>query len=130
MSMNDLLSDMITRVRNGQSAHLAQVTTNYSSKLLKGVLSVLQDEGFIRQYEEVQDSSGKLGLVIALKYFEGKPVIRRIERISKPGRRVYAKRDALPTVDNGLGIVILTTSQGVVPGYKAQHGGELLCKVA
>lgn len=130
MSMNDLLSDMLTRVRNGQKARLARVSAP-ASKLLGNVLEVLQREGYIRGYER-RDEGGKGYFDIELKYHEGIPVIKEIRRVSKPGRRVYTSVDDLSPVHNGLGIAILSTSQGVLSDYEARQkhvGGEYLCSV-
>ncbi len=130
MAMNDLLSDMLTRIRNGQKARLARVSAP-ASKLLGNVLDVLQREGYIRGYER-RDEDGKGYYDIELKYYEGQPSIKEIKRVSKPGRRVYTNIDAIKPVHNGLGIAILSTSQGVLSDYEARQkhvGGEYLCSV-
>lgn len=131
MSCNDLLSDMIARIRNGQRAKKSTITSP-SSKVLKGVLEVLQAEGYIRGYSEKEVSKGKKELEIELKYFEGQPVIKEIKRLSTSGKRVYSAVDKLPKFFNGLGIVVLTTPKGIMSDYgarKANVGGELLCSV-
>jgi small subunit ribosomal protein S8 len=131
MAMNDLLSDMIARIRNGQMARLAVIKCPHS-KLLLNVLAVLKEEGFVREYREMKADSGHAEIEIELKYDEGQPVIREIKRVSKSGRRTYSKITKMPKVHNGLGISILSTSKGVVSDFKARHlgvGGEVLCKV-
>jgi small subunit ribosomal protein S8 len=131
MSMSDTLSDMLTRIRNGQMARLA-VVTSPSSKLRKNVLEALQREGYIRGYTEVQKGEAQATLEIELKYHEGEGAIRKIERVSTPGRRVYAGIKDLPRVFNGLGVSILSTPRGVLSDNeaRAQHvGGEVLCRV-
>ena len=133
MTMSDPLGDMLTRIRNGQSARKA-VVSSPASKLRSNVLEVLKREGYIRGYsqsahERVVNASE---LAIELKYYEGEPVIREIKRVSKPGRRVYAKIKDLPRVYNGLGIAILSTPQGVMSDNEARAanvGGEVLCHV-
>jgi small subunit ribosomal protein S8 len=131
MSMTDPLGDMLTRIRNGQTAKKSAVTSP-SSKLRACVLDVLQREGFIRGYSEVELRPGVRELKIELKYHEGQPVIREISRVSKPGRRVYSKIKDLPRVYNGLGVAILSTPRGVISDAEARDahvGGEVLCKV-
>lgn len=130
MAMNDLLSDMIARIKNGQNARLSHIMAPYS-KLLVSVLEVLQREGYIMGHE-VQEENNKKSIEIQLKYFEGDPVIRRIKRVSKPGRRTYAPIKKLEPIHNGLGISILSTSSGVMSDYEARMkniGGEVLCSV-
>ena len=131
MSMSDTLGDMLTRIRNGQMANLAVVDCP-SSKHRKNVLDTLTREGYIRGYTETQKGAGQGMLEIELKYHEGSPAIRKIERVSKPGRRVYAGIKDLGRVFNGLGISILSTPRGVLSDNeaRAQHvGGEVLCRV-
>lgn len=131
MSMTDPLGDMLTRIRNGQTAKKNAVTSP-ASKLRACVLDVLQREGFIRGYSEVELRPGIRELRIELKYHEGQPVIREISRVSKPGRRVYSKIKDLPRVYNGLGVAILSTPRGVISDAEARDahvGGEVLCKV-
>jgi small subunit ribosomal protein S8 len=131
MSMTDPLGDMLTRIRNGQTAKKNAVTSP-ASKLRACVLDVLQREGFIRGYSEVELRPGIRELRIELKYHEGQPVIREISRVSKPGRRVYSSIKDLPRVYNGLGVAILSTPRGVISDAEARDahvGGEVLCKV-
>jgi small subunit ribosomal protein S8 len=129
--MSDTLGDMLTRIRNGQMAHLAVVACP-SSKHRKSVLDTLTREGYIRGYTEVQKGTAQGLLEIELKYHEGAPAIRKIERVSKPGRRVYTGVEKLPRVFNGLGISILSTPRGVLSDNEARAqrvGGEVLCRV-
>ncbi|MDH3354567.1 MAG: 30S ribosomal protein S8 [Chromatiales bacterium] len=131
MSMTDPIADMLTRVRNGQSAAKMEVSMPLS-KLKKSVAVVLKDEGYISDFNE-QDIDGKPTLNITLKYFQGKPVIEMIKRVSRPGRRVYKSGKDLPTVQNGLGVAIISTSAGLMTdraARKAGHGGEVICTVA
>lgn len=131
MSMIDPLGDMITRIRNAQMRSKSKVTTP-ASKLRRSVLDVLAAEGYIRGYSSVDYDGGKSEFEIELKYFDGEPVIRQIQRISKPGRRVYASVKTLPTVNNGLGVSIVSTPKGVMPDWQAREenvGGEVLCRV-
>ncbi len=130
MSMNDILSDTVTRIRNGQKARLHTVEAIYS-KLNKGVCDVLKQEGFINDVT-VSGTSTKPMLNIELKYHEDQPVISKIKRISKPGRREYSPVSDLPKVNNGLGISIITTSSGVMSDAQARAknvSGEILCEV-
>ena len=129
--MNDPLGDMLTRIRNAQMRGKSTVRTP-ASKLRAWVLDVLASEGYIRGYERVTSASGHEELEIALKYFDGTPVIRELARVSKPGRRVYAGADALPQVRNGLGVSIVSTPKGVMSDAAARNanvGGEVLCTV-
>lgn len=131
MSMTDTLGDMLTRIRNGQMANMPVVNCP-SSKLRKNVLEALRREGYIRGYTEVQKSGSQATLDIELKYHEGSGAIRKIERISTPGRRVYAGIGDLGRVFNGLGVWILSTPRGVLSDNEArtEHvGGEVLCRV-
>lgn len=131
MSAIDPIGDMLTRIRNAQERGKSKVTSP-ASRLRERVLEVLQNEGFIRGFATVTKAQGKSEIEIELKYFDGTPVIREIHRVSKPGRRVYASVDTLPTVYNGLGISILSTPKGVMSDSdaRAQHvGGEVLCTV-
>jgi small subunit ribosomal protein S8 len=131
MAVTDTLSDLLTRIRNGQMARMA-VVTSPSSKLRKNVLEALQREGYIRGYTEVQKGETQPMLEIELKYHEGEGAIRKIERVSTPGRRVYAGIKDLGRVFNGLGVSILSTPRGVLSDNeaRAQHvGGEVLCRV-
>ena len=131
MSMNDPLGDMLTRIRNAQMRRKSKVMTPGSS-LRKHVLDVLESEGYIRGYATTELGNGRTEFDIELKYHEGEPVIRTIERVSKPGRRVYSAVDAMPRVANGLGITIMSTPKGVMADHSARDanvGGEVLCKV-
>ena len=131
MTMSDPLGDMLTRIRNAQMRSQSKVSSP-ASRLRASVLDVLKTEGYIRGYASVEHKDGKNELEIELKYFDGAPVIREIERVSKPGRRVYASVKALPRVNNGLGISILSTPKGVMADHDAREhnvGGEILCTV-
>ncbi len=131
MSMTDPLGDMLTRIRNAQMRGKSVVNTP-ASKLRRRVLDVLESEGFIRGYTEVEHAGNKPEFEISLKYFEGRPVIKEIKRISKPGRRVYSQASKLPRVGNGLGISIVSTPKGVMSDSVARDnnvGGEVLCQV-
>ena len=129
--MNDPIGDMLTRIRNGQMRGKAAVETP-ASKLRGWVLDVLSDEGYIRGYEKKDGKDGHPAFNIELKYYEGPPVIREVKRVSKPGRRVYLGSNDIPTVRQGLGVSIVSTSQGVMSDAKARAaniGGEVLCTV-
>jgi len=131
MSITDTLGDMLTRIRNGQMANMPVVICP-ASKLRKNVLEALKREGYIRGYTEVQKGASQATLEIELKYHEGEGAIRKIERISTPGRRVYAGIGDLGRVFNGLGVWILSTPRGVLSDNEArtEHvGGEVLCRV-
>ena len=131
MSMSDPIADMLTRIRNAQSVEKTVVAMP-ASKLKVAIAQVLQDEGYIDGFA-VRSNDGKNELEIALKYYAGRPVIERIERVSRPGLRVYKGRDAIPQVMNGLGVAIVTTPKGVMTDRKARQtgvGGEVLCYVA
>ena len=131
MSMSDPIADMLTRIRNAQSVE-KPVVSMPSSKLKVAIAQVLKDEGYIGDYA-VRENSGKPELDIALKYYAGRPVIGRIERVSTPGLRVYKGKDELPRVLNGLGVAIVSTPKGVMTDRKARAsnvGGEVLCIVA
>jgi small subunit ribosomal protein S8 len=131
MSMSDPIADMLTRIRNAQIVDKAAVTMP-SSKIKVAIAQVLKDEGYIDGFA-VRADGGKSELEIALKYYAGRPVIERIERVSRPGLRIYRGRDALPQVMNGLGVAIVTTPKGVMTDRKARAsgiGGEVLCYVA
>jgi small subunit ribosomal protein S8 len=130
MTMSDPLGDMLTRIRNAQMRKKTKVTTP-GSRLRERVLDVLQAEGYIRGYSQL-DEDGKAELEIELKYYDGQPVIREIERVSRPGRRVYASVKNIPRVSNGLGVSILSTPKGVMSDAEARDqnvGGEVLCRV-
>jgi small subunit ribosomal protein S8 len=131
MSIQDPLGDMLTRIRNAQERGKSKVNCP-ASKLRFRVLDVLKQEGYIRDYSTVQMGKAKAEIEIELKYFDGAPVIREIHRVSKPGRRIYASVDTLPTVYNGLGISILSTPKGVMSDNDARAqnvGGEVICTV-
>ncbi|MBS7698188.1 30S ribosomal protein S8 [Chelatococcus sp. YT9] len=131
MSINDPLGDMLTRIRNAQMRRRGKVGTP-GSRLRARVLDVLQQEGYIRGYSTTEYGNGRTEFEIELKYFDGTPVIRSIQRVSKPGRRVYASVDNMPRVADGLGITILSTPRGVMADHQAREnnvGGEVLCKV-
>ncbi len=131
MSMSDPIADMLTRIRNAQSVAKSAVTMP-SSKLKVAIAQVLKDEGYIDGFA-VKNDGAKSELEISLKYYAGRPVIERIERVSRPGLRIYRGRDTLPQVMNGLGVAIVTTPKGVMTDRKARQagvGGEVLCFVA
>jgi len=131
MSMTDPIADMLTRIRNAQMVGHAEVSMP-CSKLKVSIARVLKDEGYIEDFAVGEDKSMKL-LRIGLKYYAGRPVIERLERVSKPGLRVYKGRDNIPRVMNGLGVAIVSTSRGVMTDRKARAdgvGGEVLCIVA
>lgn len=131
MSMTDPIADLLTRIRNGLAANKKAVVCP-SSKVKTAILSVLKDEGFIKDFSAT-DIDGKPALSIELKYFEGKPVIDSIKRVSRPGLRVYKANNDLPKVLGGLGVAIISTSKGVMTdrsARKAGHGGEVICYVS
>lgn len=131
MAMTDPIGDMLTRIRNGQMAKLSSVECPVSA-FRRRILEVLQREGYIRGFSEEERGAGQASFTIELKYHEGQPAIRRIDRVSTPGRRVYARIKDLPRVYNGLGISILSTPQGVMSDNEARAahvGGEVLCRV-
>jgi len=128
--MTDPIADLLTRIRNGLHASKVDVSMR-SSKQKQAIAQVLKDEGFISDFS-VEDDNGKLNLTIVLKYFDGKPVIEKIKRVSRPGLRIYKGGNELPKVMGGLGIAIISTSQGLMSdraARKAGHGGEVLCTV-
>ncbi|NJM13347.1 MAG: 30S ribosomal protein S8 [Synechococcaceae cyanobacterium SM1_2_3] len=132
MSMTDPIADMLTRIRNAQRAAKTQVSMP-TSKLKVAIAQVLRDEGYIADFVVVQTTPGKADLTIALKYFEGRPVIERIQRISRPGLRMFRGKDELPKVMGGLGVAIISTPKGLMSDRAARaagHGGEVLCAVA
>ena len=129
--MTDPIADMLTRIRNAQSSEKKSVAMP-ASKLKSAIAQVLKDEGYIEDFA-VREGEGKPQLEIGLKYYDGKPVIERIERVSRPGLRIYRPKDELPKVMNGLGVAIVSTSRGVMTDRKARGmgvGGEVLCIVA
>ncbi len=128
--MNDPIGDMLTRIRNAQMRKRPTVTTPASTHRAR-VLDVLQSEGYIRGYSETE-LNGKTEFQIELKYFDGQPVIREIQRVSKPGRRVYSSVRNIPRVADGLGVSILSTPKGVMADHEARNqnvGGEVICRV-
>ena len=131
MQVNDPVGDLIARINNAQMRKKPKVSTP-GSRLRVSVLDVLRNEGYIRGYAQVDHSDGRSELEIELKYFDGEPVIREINRISKPGRRVYVAVRNLPRINNGLGVAILSTPKGVMADHDARDanvGGEVLCTV-
>ncbi|SNC58352.1 30S ribosomal protein S8 [Sodalis endosymbiont of Henestaris halophilus] len=131
MSMQDPIADMLTRIRNGQSANKTAVFMP-SSKLKMAIANLLKEEGFIKDYNKVEVGTNP-ALKLVLKYFQGKPVIERIQRISRPGLRIYKKKDMLPKVMAGLGIAVISTSKGIMTDRAARQaglGGEIICYVA
>ena len=131
MSMSDPVADMLTRIRNGQMAGHSKVNMP-SSKLKVALAKVLTDEGFISTFS-IKEDEGKAELSVDLKYFDGKPVIDMIKRVSRPGLRVYKNKDELPNVIGGLGIAVISTSKGIMTDRDARQagvGGEVICYVA
>ena len=130
MPMNDPVGDLLTRIRNAQMRNKSKVSSP-GSKLRESLLEVLKNEGYIRGYAVVE-KDGRSELEIELKYFDGEPVIREIERVSKPGRRVYTSVKNMPRINNGLGVAIVSTPKGVMADHDARDanvGGEILCTV-
>ncbi len=130
MSMQDPIADMLTRIRNGQAANKVAVNMP-SSKLKVAIANVLAEEGFIESVKVLEGK--KPELEITLKYFQGKPVVESIQRVSRPGLRIYKRKDELPRVMGGLGVAVISTSQGVMTDRKAREvglGGEVICYVA
>jgi len=131
MSMTDPIADLLTRIRNAQQARKQEVTMA-ASKVKMAVVRVLKDEGYVADFR-VENEGGKSTLTVALKYFEGRPVIDRLERVSRPGLRIYRGKDELPKVLGGMGTVIVSTPKGVMTDKQARsigQGGEVLCIVA
>jgi len=131
MSMTDPIADLLTRIRNAQLARKSEVSVG-SSRLKQAVLKVLKDEGYVADFRIASDG-GKSTITIALKYFDGRPVIDRLERVSPPGLRIYRGKDELPKVLGGMGTVIVSTPKGVMTDKQARaigQGGEVLCIVA
>ncbi|MEZ5814760.1 MAG: 30S ribosomal protein S8 [Alphaproteobacteria bacterium] len=131
MAMSDPLGDMLARIRNGQMANKSVIECPHS-KLRENVCAVLAEEGFIRAYKKVEGENNKNTLQIELKYAEGRGVIRKLDRVSKPGRRVYKNVKDMPRFYNGLGVLIVSTPQGLMTDHKARAanvGGEVLCQV-
>ena len=131
MSMTDPIADLLTRIRNAQSARKTEVSLA-SSRVKRAIVKVLKDEGYVGDFR-VGDDAGKSTLTIELKYYEGRPVIDRLERVSRPGLRIYRGKNELPKVLGGLGTVIVSTPKGVMTDREARatgQGGEVLCIVA
>ena len=131
MTLADPIGDMITRIRNAQLRTLYNVKIP-SSKFRAKILEVLKQEGYISNYKLLSDSKNKNSLVVDLKYQNGLPVIKEIKRISKPGRRIYARADSIPKIQNGLGLAIVSTSKGIMSDNDARIkkvGGEIICRV-
>lgn len=132
MSMHDPISDMLTRIRNAQTSEKVSVEIPFST-LKKSIANVLLEEGYIAGIEVTGDKASNKKLVLDLKYYQGKAVIERIERVSKPSLRVYRDKNSLPQVLGGLGVAIVSTSQGMMTDHKARSlslGGEVICVVA
>ncbi len=131
MSMSDPISDLLTRIRNAQMVSKANVSIP-SSKVKVAIAQVLKDEGYIEDFA-VDGEAKKPTVKVRLKYYQGRPVIERIERVSRPGLRVYRAKDELPKILGGMGVAIISTSQGVMTDRQARaagHGGEVLCIVS
>ena len=131
MAFNDALSDMLARIKNAHKARKS-FTACYKSKLNSNVLSVLKEEGYIRDFKNIEIRKGISNIQIDLKYYNGTPVIKNIKRVSKPGRRVYSRATSIPKFQNGLGVSILSTPKGVMTDNEARKnnlGGEIICKV-
>jgi small subunit ribosomal protein S8 len=130
MSMSDPIADMLTRIRNAQATEKQTVSVP-ASKVKRAIAQVLKDEGYIEDFA-LRDQEGKAFIEIGLKYYAGKPVIEKLERVSRPGLRIYKGRDDIPRVMNGLGVAIVSTSKGVMTDRRAREtgiGGEVLCVV-
>ena len=131
MTFVDPIGDMLTRIRNGQMRSLDKINIPYSNFRLK-ILEVLKNEGYIIDFKTDKSDENKKLIKVDLKYYEGRPVIREIKRISKPGRRVYSRADSIPRVHSGLGLAILSTSKGVMSDSEAiknNLGGEIICRI-
>ena len=132
MSMTDPIADMLTRIRNGSNVSLVSVSMP-SSRLKVAIARVLEEEGYIGGFEVSEQPGNKRDLTVSLKYFDGKPVIEKIQKVSKPGLRIYRGKNELPKVMGGLGVAIVSTSEGVMSDRSARakgFGGEVLCIVA
>lgn len=132
MSMHDPISDMLTRIRNAQTSEKTEVEIPFSN-LKKSIANVLLEEGYIADIKTTGEKVSEKKLVLALKYYQGRPVIERIERVSKPSLRVYRDKHSIPQILGGLGIAIVSTSQGMMTDHKARSlslGGEVICVVA
>lgn len=131
MSMQDPIADMLTRIRNGQSAGKVRVTMPMS-KQRRAIAQLLKQQGYVRDFS-IEEINGKSQLAVVLKYFDGRPVIEMLKRTSRPGLRVYKRKNELPKIMDGLGIAIISTSSGLLTDHEARaagHGGEVLCIVA
>jgi len=131
MTLMDPIGDMFTRIRNGQLRQLPEIEMPSSNFRLK-ILEVLKSEGFISSYHIDKKENNKISLIVNLKYYEGKPVIKEIKRVSKPGRRVYSRATSIPRIQSGLGLAIISTTKGVMSDIDARKnniGGEIICKV-
>ena len=131
MAFTDPIGDMFSRIRNGQLRSLNSIIIP-SSNFRKNILTILKNEGYIKDFFIEKKDDNKISLKVNLKYYEGDPVIKEIKRISKPGRRVYSKADSIPRVLNGLGVAILSTSKGVMSDADAAKnnlGGEIICRI-
>lgn len=131
MGMTDPISDMLTRIRNAQMVHKGSVDIP-ASRIKEAIARILVDEGYVARVEGVADEEGRPQLRLSLKYYQNRPVIETITRVSKPGRRIYVAKDEIPPVRQGLGITILSTNRGVLSGRQARKlgvGGEVLCTV-
>tara|TARA_E500000331_G_C16796143_1_gene514542 strand:+ start:130 stop:528 length:399 start_codon:yes stop_codon:yes gene_type:complete len=131
MTISDPISDMIARIRNAQMRTLNNVSIP-SSKFRAKILDVLKAEGYISNYKINDDKKSKVSLIVDLKYHNGSPVIKEIKRVSKPGRRIYAKADSIAKIQNGLGLAIVSTSMGIMSDNDARNkniGGEIICRV-
>ena len=131
MTFVDPIGDMLTRIRNGQMRSLSKISVPFSTFRSK-ILEVLKKEGYIINFKIDKDKENKKSLLVDLKYYEGRPVIREITRVSKPGRRVYSRANSIPKVMNGLGLAIISTPKGVMSDTEARKnnvGGEIICRV-
>jgi small subunit ribosomal protein S8 len=131
MSLADPIGDMITRIRNAQMRSLGSVSIP-SSKFRAKILDILKQEGYISDYKILKDTENKSNFSVNLKYSNGQPVIKQIKRVSKPGRRIYAKATSIPKIQNGLGLAIVSTSHGIMSDNDARNkniGGEIICRV-
>jgi len=131
MALADPIGDMIARIRNAQMRLLSEVVIP-SSKFRAKILDVLKQEGYISNYKIMNDKKNRGNLFVNLKYSNGLPVIKEIKRVSKPGRRIYARADSIPKIQNGLGLAIVSTSKGIMTDNDARNqnvGGEIICRV-
>tara|TARA_A100001011_G_scaffold390951_1_gene475401 strand:+ start:652 stop:1050 length:399 start_codon:yes stop_codon:yes gene_type:complete len=131
MTIIDPIGDMFTRIRNGQMRNLISVVMP-ASKFRSKILDILKSEGYIINYIIESDDKNKKNIIVNLKYYEGTPVIKEIKRVSKPGRRVYSRANSIPRIQNGLGLAIISTPQGVMSDVEARKnniGGEVICRV-